>query len=236
LSRNLNDILSRVATTGTAFANMRQTLENLVKQSNHLTEAARGGELDKRGETAQFGGVYGELVEGINNTLDAMVAPIDETAEVLGQVAERDLTVRVQGEYHGDFARIKETLNLALENLEGALNRVTDTAEQVSSASTQISSGSQELAEGAAEQAGSLEDVTHRLQRITVMSKENTGKAAEARELAEKARTSVDKGVASMGRLSESIDRIKAQSQVTAKRRSHHWSRRRPRLRALGPF
>lgn len=68
---------------------MRQTLENLVKQSNHLTEAARGGELDKRGEAAQFGGVYRELVEGINNTLDAMVAPIDETAEVLGQVAEK---------------------------------------------------------------------------------------------------------------------------------------------------
>jgi len=217
LSRNVNDILSRVEATVSAFGNMRATLEELVEQTNRLTEAAQAGRLDQRGQTKQFGGVYRRLVDGVNATLDAMVAPIDETSDVLQRIAERDLTVRVVGEYGGDFAKIKDALNLAVENLSVALTRVTETAEQVSTASNQISAGSHSLADGAARQASSLEEISASLQEVTSMSGQNSDKAREAETLSGKARESADKGVASIGRLSEAIDRIKASADKTGR-------------------
>jgi methyl-accepting chemotaxis protein len=217
LSRGLNEILDRVAKTLEAYGMMREALRGLSLQINELTEAARRGELDRRGEAERFGGVYRQLVEGVNNTLDAMSAPIDETAAVLQKVAERDLTVRVAGDYRGDFARIKEAINLALNNLGEALTRVAETAEQVSAASSQISTGSQALAEGAAEQAHSLEHVAGRLERVTTMSNENAAKASQARELAEKARASADRGASSMGQLSNSIEKINASADKTSR-------------------
>ncbi len=217
LSRGLNEILDRVAKTLEAYGQMREALSSLSLQINELTEAAKRGELERRGEAQRFGGVYRQLVEGVNNTLDAMSAPIDETAEVLQKVAERDLTVRVSGEYHGDFARIKEAINLALNNLGEALTRVAETAEQVSAASSQISTGSQALAEGAAEQAHSLEHVAGRLERVTAMSNENATKASQARELAEQARASADRGASSMGQLSSSIEKINASADKTSR-------------------
>ncbi|MFZ0430489.1 MAG: methyl-accepting chemotaxis protein [Acidobacteriota bacterium] len=217
LSRNVNDILQRIEATLSAFGNMRGTLEGLVRQTNSLTEAARSGSLDRRGQVDKFGGVYRKLIEGVNDTLDAMVAPIDETAGVLQQVAERDVTARMVGNYRGDFARIREALNLAVENLDGALGRVTVTAEQVSAASNQISSGSHSLADGASRQASSLQEISSSLQEVTSMAGQNADKAKEARELSDKARTSADKGVASIGRLSASIDKIKASADKTGR-------------------
>ena len=217
VGRNVNDILQRIEATLSAFGHMRTTLEELVRQTNSLTEAARSGSLDRRGQVDKFGGVYRKLIEGVNDTLDAMVAPIDETAEVLQRVADRDVTARMSGNYRGDFARIQEALNLAVENLDDALAQVTVTAEQVSAASNQISSGSHSLADGSSRQASSLEEISSSLQEVTSMAGQNADKAKEARELSEKARTSADKGVASIGRLSASIDKIKASADKTGR-------------------
>ena len=217
VGRNVNDILQRIEATLSAFGHMRTTLEELVRQTNSLTEAARSGSLDRRGQVDKFGGVYRKLIEGVNDTLDAMVAPIDETAEVLQRVADRDVTARMSGNYRGDFARIQEALNLAVENLDDALAQVTVTAEQVSAASNQISSGSHSLADGSSRQASSLEEISSSLQEVTSMAGQNADKAKEARELSEKARASADKGVASIGRLSASIDKIKASADKTGR-------------------
>ncbi len=217
VGRNVNDILQRIEATLSAFGHMRSTLEELVRQTNSLTEAARSGRLDRRGQVDKFGGVYRKLIEGVNDTLDAMVAPIDETAEVLQRVADRDVTARMVGNYHGDFARIREALNLAVENLDDALGQVTVTAEQVSAASNQISSGSHSLADGASRQASSLQEISSSLQEVTSMAGQNADKAKEAQELSEKARSSADKGVASIGRLSASIDKIKASADKTGR-------------------
>ena len=44
--------------------------------------------------------------------------PITEAAAVLAQVAQRELDVRVTGDYKGDHATLKDNLNLAIENLD----------------------------------------------------------------------------------------------------------------------
>ena len=121
------------------------TLQSLREETNLLTQAAVEGQLSKRGNAGKFQGGYREIVAGINETLDAVIGPVNEAAAVLDRVADRDLSARMTGDYRGNHARIKTALNTAVQNLEEALSQVTVGAEQVTSAASQISSGSQSL-------------------------------------------------------------------------------------------
>ncbi len=199
------------------IAHVIEIQRNLSSEALRLSKTAVEGELATRGDASQFKGVYREIIQGVNNTLDAVIGPINEAAQVLQRVAQRDLAARVQGNSRGDLAKIKDALNLAIQNLDDALANVALSAEQVSSASVQINSGSQSLAQGASEQASALEEVTCALQEMSTMTKQNASNAKEGRNLAEGARASADRGVDNMKRLSEAIHRIKESSDSTAK-------------------
>lgn len=199
------------------IAQVAATLRQLLLETTDVAIAASRGQLDKRGNTSTFSGSYVELVRSINNTLDAMAAPLREASAVFQKLAAQDLTGRMNGNYDGEFATMKNALNSALANLDEALLRVSIAAEQVGAASTQIGKGSQSLAQGASEQASSVEEVSSSLQEVASMTKQTTTNAQEARGLSEGARDYTDKGVASMNRLSEAIEKIKLSSNETAK-------------------
>jgi methyl-accepting chemotaxis protein len=204
-------------TLSMAMQNMIRSLNGLVEETVVLTKSASDGRMSVRGNADAYHGAYNAIIRGINNTLDAVAAPIDEAMSVLEKVAERDLTARVSGDYKGDFAKIKESLNMAFQNLEDALVQVSAGSEQVAVASGQISTGSQTLSQGASEQASSLEEVSSSLQEMSSMTRKNTDNAKEALKLSESASESTAKGVGSMKRLSAAIDEIKESSDSTAK-------------------
>ena len=209
--RSEADVLSR------NFIQAVEALRGLVEEINLLTQAAQEGKLSQRGDAGKFEGVYAALVGGINVTLDAVVAPINEAAEVLDRVAARDLTVRMSNEYKGDHAKIKHAINTAVANLDQALEQVAAGAQKVSAGSAQITEDSQSLAHGAAGQADTLLQVSSNLQRISTSTKRNADHAQEARSFSLNANTSTGKGVQSINRLSAAIEEIKASASETAK-------------------
>jgi len=202
---------------GPAIKMMVVNIGNLVKEMNSLTQSAMEGKLDVRGNAEAFKGAYQEIVQGVNKTLDAVMGPINEASSVLVQVANKDMTARVKGDYKGDHAKIKESLNSAVENLDKALQQVAIGAEQVASASVQVSTGGQSLSQGASEQASSLEEVSSNLQEMSSMTKQNAINARDAKGIADQARGSADKGVESMNLMSSAINKIKTSSDSTAK-------------------
>jgi methyl-accepting chemotaxis protein len=211
------EVRSAKDTLGQAIETVRQTTEALVAETSTIVDAAKGGAMDARGDSARFAGSFKELVEGINEAVEAFARPVSEAAEVLGRVASRDLTVRMTGTYQGDHAKLKNSMNTALDNLDTALSDVSGATNQVAAAATQISSGSQSLAEGSSEQASSLEEVSASLQELASMTRQNAANAQEARGLAESTRTSTTQGVEHMHRLSSAIEKIKQSSDATAK-------------------
>ncbi|MFC1614718.1 methyl-accepting chemotaxis protein [Gemmatimonadota bacterium] len=200
-----------------AFRQMLKSLKAMNTEVVTLTQAALDGKLDTRADAGQHNGDYGKMVGGINELLDAVVAPIQEAAAVLETAAGKDLTKKVEGSYKGQLAEFKDNINTTIGALGDALTQVSDAVEQVGSASGQISSGSQSLAEGANEQASSLEEISSSLEEMSSMTKQNADNANQAKALSGSARESADKGNGAMKRMSESIDKIKASSDQTAK-------------------
>jgi methyl-accepting chemotaxis protein len=217
LAGSVNGIIRQTQATIASFAQAQNTLRNVIDETKSLSQASLAGQLGKRGDAGKYQGCYSELVEGINGTLDAVMAPINEAAAVLDRVAARDLSASVQGDYKGDHARIKSAINTAVQNLDEALSQVAMSAEQITSASNQISSGSQSLAQGASEQASTLEEVSASLQEMSSMTRQNTANAQQARALASDANRVAQEGTRSMQRLSEAIIKIKTSADATAK-------------------
>ena len=90
----------------------------------YINQNALDGKLDVRGNAGTFNGAYREIVSGVNKTLDAIMGPINEASAILQKVANKDMSARITGDYKGDYAKIKEALNLAVENLDKALQQV----------------------------------------------------------------------------------------------------------------
>jgi len=182
-----------------------------------LIDAGLAGDLRKRGDVAVLSEAYKPMMEGINEILDAVVAPINEAGSVLQHVGQQDLTVRVTGDYKGDHAAIKENLNGALQALEVALSRAREASSQVNQASDQIATSSQTLAEGASEQASSLEEVSASLEQLTAMTNQNADNAAQADVLAKESRGMATRGNEAMQSMEAAINKIKVSSDQTAK-------------------
>jgi methyl-accepting chemotaxis protein len=200
-----------------SFLLLQNTVRALIDETCVLVEHAREGQLSHRGDAEKFRGGYREVIEGVNRMMDAVVAPIDEAATVLSRVAERDLTGRMSGNYQGDFARIQDSLNTALDNLSDALHQAVIGAQQVTAAAGDISRGSQMLSQSANEQASSLQEVSASLKEMASTAKQNASNSREMSALAQETRIGSTRGVESMRLLSEAIDRIKSSADATAR-------------------
>lgn len=196
---------------------VRQRLDGLLRESRTLLTHAQAGNFAARANTTGFEGSYGQLVGGMNELFGAVETPLSEAQQVLAQVANRDLTVRVKGDYRGAFAELKADINGAVGNLSDTLAQVQAAAEQVAAAGQQITSASQSLATGASEQAAGLEEVSSSSTVFASMAKSTAANTKEATALAQRARASADDGTQQMARLTEAVQEMRRGSADTAR-------------------
>lgn len=200
-----------------ALKNMVDAIRRMGGDATLLAKAGAEGRLAVRADAAKHEGDFHRIISGFNETLDAVVNPVNEAAQVLEKVAARDLTPRVTGDYKGDLGRIKVAVNQAVDNLDKALSQVSQATLQVSSASQQISAGSQSLAQGSNEQASSLEEVSSSLEEMASMTRQNADNAVQARSLSGEADQNARAGSEAMSRMNTAIVKIKDSSDQTAK-------------------
>jgi methyl-accepting chemotaxis protein len=116
--------------------NLAATTDNigaLVSETQRLIEASRAGRLSDRADVSRFHGSYRDLCSGVNTMLDGIVAPLREGSAVLEKAARGDLSAEVRGEYAGEYAAMKESINRTVEVLRALLvesNRMTEAAKQ----------------------------------------------------------------------------------------------------------
>ena len=172
---------SEFDSTGLAVAHLQETVRGLLATMARLIAAAKGGRFGERAEATAYHGAFHDVVQGMNDTLDAVVRPLTEASTVLTRAAQRDVRARMQSTYLGEMAQFQQTLNAAVHNLDEALAQVSGSADQVAAASDQIRTGSEALATGAGEQAAAVSSVFEELQRLAVVIQENATHANAVR-------------------------------------------------------
>jgi methyl-accepting chemotaxis protein len=205
------------------FEEMRQNVnrcidavKGLVQDVDALATASIAGRLGVRADPARHAGDFRRIVVGINRTLDAVLAPIDESTRVLERLARRDLTARMNGVYRGEHARIQNAINASAEALNAALLQVATIVEQVSTASLQIASSSQSVASGASEQAASLAEYATTVELIATMLRKTSDQARQADGTVRVARDDASEGARSMERMLAAMAGIRTSTEGTS--------------------
>ncbi|MDM8539303.1 hypothetical protein QUF70_21315, partial [Desulfobacterales bacterium HSG17] len=109
------------------------SINGLVAETVKLTESAAEGKLSTRGNADKFGGDYAKIVQGINNTLDAVISPFNASAEYIDRIARGDIPDKVTHEYKGDFNQIRNNLNRCIDTINGLVAetvRLTESASE----------------------------------------------------------------------------------------------------------
>ncbi len=188
-----------------------------VGEVETLAKAFVNGQLSARGDPDQYEVIgFQNIVKGLNATLEALLAPVDEAVLVLQQLAKRDLRARITSDFAGDHALLKDATNSTGEALHEALLQVAQSAEQVSSASTQIASGAQAVSQGASEQASSIEETSSNLEEMAGMTKQNAESAVKANDLSQTMKGAADLGQGSMAQMLEAMSKIRLAAESTS--------------------
>ena len=99
----------------------------LVADANRLSDAAIAGKLATRADVSKHHGDFQKIVAGVNETLDAVIGPLNVAAEYVDRISKGDMPKLITDNYNGDFNDIKTNLNVLIE----ALHSITANAKQV---------------------------------------------------------------------------------------------------------
>jgi len=91
----------------------------LVADANRLSQAAVEGQLATRADVSRHQGDFRKVVQGVNDTLDAVIGPLNVAAEYVDRIGKGDLPAKITDQYNGDFNEIKNNLNACIDGLGG---------------------------------------------------------------------------------------------------------------------
>ncbi|MFT8889061.1 MAG: methyl-accepting chemotaxis protein [Ethanoligenens sp.] len=195
-----------------ALIAMMQAISDLIEDVNMQAAAAIDGNLKVRGDQSKFNGGYSAIIEGMNRTMEAVAAPIEESALILQELSRGDLTVKMTGEYKGEYNRIKLSMNQAIHAFNELLSAVVISADQVASGSRQVSDASQSLSQGATEQASSVEELTASVTEIAAQTRQSAADAAKVDSLVGDSKEEAQYSTEKMNEMLNSMREINASS------------------------
>jgi methyl-accepting chemotaxis protein len=103
-------------------------IDALISDATFLAKAAVEGRLATRADASKHQGDYRKIVQGVNDTLDAVIGPLHVAANYVDKISKGEMPPQITDNYNGDFNDIKNNLNLLI----AAMNDVTKAAEEIS--------------------------------------------------------------------------------------------------------
>lgn len=138
-------------------------------------------------------GILGQIFE---KTIRQMQCYIGEISDVLGAIADGDLTLNARQNYTGDFQSIRQSLDRIHAALNSTMGKIAASTGQVSTRADQMSGTAQTLAQGTTQQASAVEEVSATVTGISESARQTSAAAEEVgesvNEVGKKLGTSMD--------------------------------------------
>jgi len=105
----------------------------VLQEIVRLVDASKEGRLAERGKATLFNGVHREMIQGVNEMLDAILVPIGEGNRVLAQISSGKVDELITQTYKGDHEKMKVAINnvaLVMINLQKELVRLVEASKE----------------------------------------------------------------------------------------------------------
>ena len=152
------------------------------------------------------------LENSLKSTVDTLRTYISDIREVLEPLAEGDLTVYSEVEYHGDFVTIGASLNQISSALNTAMSAVKNSVSNIQSGAGQVAEGSASLSETAIKEAEQVDKISGLIGSIHEKADTSAEVSATVAKLAKEANSSAHEGGDLMQELLEAVENIKQKS------------------------
>ena len=117
-----------------AMQNMVARIRETITEIEALSIAAVAGKLATRADASKHQGDFQKIVSGVNETLDAVVGPLNVAANYVDRISKGDMPETITGNYNGDFNAIKNNLNVLIN----AINTITANAREVANGNLMV--------------------------------------------------------------------------------------------------
>lgn len=191
---------------------LNSPIKKLVAMAKQVALDVKDGKLDSRMTLDGLSIDFKDIPPGINNILESILAPIEESSKVLAEMSNGNLTTYVTGDYKGDHAEIKDALNKSLDSFNEILGSLTIAVDEMQNGAGQISDASQSLSQGTSEQSASVEEISAAVTELSSQTKLATANTKKANILSFETLERSKKGSEMMKELMNSMIQIKTAS------------------------
>lgn len=142
---------------------VRLNLKKIIRELSSLITSSKDGKLQTRGNANEYAGDWKIMVAGINEMLDAILLPIQESNRVLKLISRGDITERVELALRGDHKDIQNAVNGVQEWLISMVDIVKLIADGDLTVEVKKLSEKDELSETLAKMVHSLSEIVNEI-------------------------------------------------------------------------
>ena len=195
---------------------------NRLKEGRH--ESGESLRISKTGQPVWLQASYNPVLDPSGKPVKIVKYATDITQHrraylaLLGAVdalSRGDLTAKVEGDFHGDFALLCGRLNASFATLSRLVRNILVAAQTIGSAASNIADGSTDLNTRTQAQSTALQRTASSLEHLTATVKQNATSANQANQLSAGAHSAAQRGgevvtaaVSAMGAITESSKRV----------------------------
>jgi methyl-accepting chemotaxis protein len=178
-----------------------------------VVQAAAAGDFDKRIATQGKAGIDLKISEAMNTLTTTVQQALNELAGFLSTLARGDLTLRIEGDYRGQFLRLKTDANATADQLSEIVTRIMEASDTIATGSSEISAGASDLSARTEQQASNLEETAASMEELAATVRQNSENAVSAKDLSASARAAAENGGKVAGEAIEAMSNIESSSQ-----------------------
>ena len=180
-----------------------------------LIASASAGDFAARADEARLTEEGRDVARSVHEVYGVVEGFLRGLSDVMGSVADGDLTRRMSGEARGQFGEVADAVNATIERLSEVVGGIKTTGEAVAQSTSDIARGASDLSSRAESQAASLEETAATMEEMASTVRSNAenaeaaaGQASEARRKADEGREVVSEAVSAMDLIETSAGRI----------------------------
>nr|WP_279703425.1 methyl-accepting chemotaxis protein [Stenotrophomonas maltophilia] len=216
LSVDMDPLPGEKAAITQAMDETKTSLSAINGEIRRLATAAAAGDFSLRGDEDRFAYDFRDMVAGLNRLMQTTDENLVQVSTLLQAISRGDLTVRMQGDFHGVFARMRDDCNATVDQLKQIVGRIQSSASSINLAAGEIASGNNDLSRRTEQQAANLEETAASMEELTSTVKQNAEHARQANQLAIGAHGVASQGGEVVGQVVTTMSAIEASSKKIA--------------------
>lgn len=201
---------------GTVVEWIDRTAEVAIeKDIDQIITAAANGDFTNQLSVKDKNGFFLSVSEGLNRLLETTSIAVDDVKRVFSALSNGDLSQRIEREYQGGFAQLKEDANSTVDKLKEVIGNISLSADSIAQGAKEISMGNSDLSTRTESQASTLEETAASMEEMTQIVRSNEDSAKQANDLASRTSSnalqgnkSVQETIAAMNEITQASTKI----------------------------